>query len=406
MLSARTLDNAIFNNELNDFCRKYLIKRPIEPTSYEIALFPDRYIAMKSILFENFILHDEVNFKVEGENLPLCIMLNEIGLKGIEELAEQRALSFTLWNPIILKAEQNIEGVWPLCYGRLSEGPYIDPEESIELGLKFMTNPLKRGEARVLKRKLRDYYIPVPKGLEQSAVEFAHSALDSGKFERLGLKLNDRGKDELSSSEKSLLLNCANDLLGYNYVACKHASTSSTSNIQTLLEDSFTKKNHISKEGVFSTILEFEKFPDIKKAFESMGQPMDELIKLRSHKNSKKFRSWVNSIDKATSPMEVLQIYNDGIANPKGFFETGWGKATKYVSMGFLGYYTGQYITPEVGSQLMPYIGTTLGTALASPATDVIFDAADKYFISQITQGWTPKLFIDDIKKLNFKYKV
>ncbi|MCH9300444.1 hypothetical protein [Pantoea allii] len=406
MLSTRSLDNALFNNELNDFCRKYFIKGPINPTSYEMAIFPDRYNNMKSVLFESFILNDEVNFKVEGENLPLCMMLNEIGLKGVEELIEQQALSFTLWDTMILKFEKNIKGAWPLAAGRHSEGPYVDPEESIELGLMFMSNPLKRREARLLKRKLRDRYLSVPEGLEQSTVHFAHSALDSGKFERLGLKLNGREKDELTTSEKNLLLNCANDLLGYNYVACKHASTSSTSNIQALLEDSFTKKDYMSKEGIFSTILEFEHFPDIKKAFESMGQPMDELIRLRSNKNSKKFRHWIRGINEAKSPMEVLQIYNETIAHPKGFFETRWGKATKYVSMGFLGYYVGQYVPPEVGGQLMPYLGPTLGPTLASPLTDVMFDAADKYLISKITQGWTPKLFIDDIRKLNFKYSV
>ena len=137
-----------------------------------------------------------------------------------------------------------------------------------------------------------------------------------------------------------------------------------------------------------------------------MGQPMDELMRLRSHKNSKRFRCWISGINQAKSPMEVLQIYNEGIANPKGFFETRWGKATKYVSMGVLGYYAGQYVPPEVGGQLMPYLGPTLGTALASPVTDVMFDAADKYLISRITQGWTPKLFIYDIRKLNFKYSV
>ena len=265
MLSTRSLDNALFDNELNDFCRKYYIKGPIDPTPYEISIFPDRYKNMKSVLFEIFILNDEVNFKVEGENLPLCMMLNEIGLKGIEELTEQQALSFTLWDPMILKLEQNITGAWPLAAGRHNDGPYVDPEESIELGLRFMFNPLKRREIRFLKRKLRDRYISVPEGLEHSSVQFEYSALDSGKFERLGLKLSGREKDELTTSEKSLLLNCANDLLGYNYVAYKHASTNSTSNIHTLLEDSFTKKDFMSKEGVFSTILEFEHFPDIKK---------------------------------------------------------------------------------------------------------------------------------------------
>ncbi|PYG48726.1 hypothetical protein DEU53_105144 [Pantoea sp. AG1095] len=402
MLAERTLENAVFNDEMNEFCRKYFIKGPIEPTREEVDRFPYRYNQLKSSLFESFVLNEEVNFKVEGENIPLCLLLNEIGLRGIEELIETKALSFTLWTPLVMYIEQSVKGVYPLCSGRHDSGPYVDPEESIIKGLGFMKSPLKRRDARSLTRKIRDCYFSVPAGMEHDCVSFAHSALDSGKLEKLGLVLNGRDKDELSTNERKILVRCASDLLGYKYVINKHATSSLTSNIQILFEDSMKKIEGMSKEEIFTSILHFEDFPDLKAVFESIGQPMDELLKLRNNKNTKKFRNWLKTINSSTSQIEVHRLYSESANNPTGFFQTRWGKATKYVSMATAGYYAGKYLQPEIGS----LIGPLIAPALSGPVTDTIFDAADKYLIGHITKGWTPKIFIDDVKALKFKYSI
>lgn len=400
MHSERTLENAVFNDEINEFCRKYFIKRQVEPTRLEIEQFPMKYRELKSSLFESFVLNDEVNFKVEGENIPLCLLLNEIGLKGVESLVDENALSFTLWTPLVMYLEQNIKGVHPLCSGRHDSGPYVDPEESIIKGLSFMKIPLKRRESRSLTRKIRDLYFSVPEGIEHDCVSFAHSALESGKLKKIGLSLNGREKDELSTSEKKTLVRCASDLLGYKYVVKKHAATSVTSNIQFLLEDSITKIENMSKEGISSSILQFEDFPDLKAIFESIGQPMDEILKFRANKNSRKFRGWLKTINNSTSAAEVQRLYTESVLRPSGFFQTRWGKTTKYIAMAVAGYYAGKYIQPEVGDVL----GPILAPKLAGPISDVIFDAADNYLIGHITKGWTPKVFIDDVKDLKFKY--
>ncbi|HIH8982725.1 TPA: hypothetical protein ACYUTL_002462 [Serratia marcescens] len=399
MISNRSLDDALFNNEINDTFREPLrfnndlvsiLKKPNTPTL--------TYNEIKSSLFESFILNNEVNFKVEGENLALKIMINEIGLRGVEELIDENAFSFTLWTPVILALQHPFAGVPPISATRLRDGPNADPEQSLELAINNLSAPIKRRERRNLIRKLRDNYIAVPEQIEDNCLEEVLSALKSGKLQRLGLNLNGRDINELTQHEKNLLAICTSDLLGYKYVINKHARTSPISDINILFEDSLSKSEALSKEEVFSSIIEFEKFPDLRKSFDLMGQPMDQLLRVRKSKSAKRFRDWLSEINNATTPLEAQQIYVESNLNPKGFFDTFWGKSTKSFSMMFLGYGAGHLISPVIA----PYSAAIL--PFADSLKDYIFDMADEYLLSELTKGWTPQVFINDLKNLKFKY--
>ncbi|CAA0242133.1 MULTISPECIES: hypothetical protein [Klebsiella] len=397
----RDLNGAVFNTELNDLCRKYFIKGPIEPTKNEVLEFPTKYNEIKSCLFESFILNKEINFKVEGENIPLCVLVNEIGLRGIEELIDDNALSFTLWEPMIVHMVDKLDGITPIAAGRYSNGPYVDPEESVNLGLGFMRSPLRKGEVRALTRKIRDLYLFVPKGIEHDCVSITMSALESGKLKSLGLSAPVKPNDHLSREDKITLTKCASDLLSYKYLIRKHASASPTSNVQILLNNTIGKSTVMSKENIFSAILKLEDFPDIQSSFKSMGLPMDELIRVRKSKNSKKFRKWLDTLHSISDPIEAQRYYLESTQNPKGIFDSFFGKSTKSIAMMILGAYAGAQVDASIG----PYVGA-LGSKVAGPITDYILDMADEYLFSELTKGWTPKIFINDIKQLSFKYSV
>lgn len=400
MISNRSLDGAIFNNEINDTFRKPIkLGKDSLPILKKANTPTKTYREIKSSLFESFILNDEVNFKVEGENIAIRIMIDEIGLRGVEELIDENALSFTLWTPLILPLNHPFAGVSPISATRFRDGPNADPEQSLELGLKSLSSNLKRREIRSLIRKLRDRYISVPEKIEDDSVNFVESAFKSGKLQKLGLNLNGRDINEINPYEKNLLAICATDLLGYKYVINKHANTSYTSDISLLLEDSASKSEALSREQIFSSIIELEKFPDLRTSFDLMGQPMDELLKVRKSKSAKKFRNWLKEFNTVTDPLEAQRFYMESNLTAKGFFETFWGKSTKSISMMLLGCYAGHIIEPTIG----PYIGAA-GLKLADPVTNYILDMADEYFLSEITKGWTPLIFIEDLKKLTFKY--
>lgn len=77
-----------------------------------------------------------------------------------------------------------------------------------------------------------------------------------------------------------------------------------------------------------------------------------------------------------------------------------FGKSTKSFSMMFLGYGAGHLISPVIA----PYSAAIL--PFADSLKDYIFDMADEYLLSELTKGWTPQVFINDLKNLKFKYSI
>lgn len=128
---------------------------------------------------------------------------------------------------------------------------------------------------------------------------------------------------------------------------------------------------------------------------------MDELMRVRKSKNSKKFRKWLSSLNSISDPVEAQRYYLESIQNPKGIFDSFFGKSTKSVAMMILGAYVGAQVDANIG----PYVGA-LSSQIAGPITDYMLDMADEYLLSELIKGWTPKIFIDDIKQLNFKYSI
>ncbi|WP_341268715.1 hypothetical protein [Morganella morganii] len=158
MLSNRKLDGVVFNNEINEFYRKPRLIEGAEMFGPKKVADPiKKRQEIKSSLFESFILHKEVNFKVEGENAPLCFLINEIGLRGVEELIDDNAISFTLWNPFIWAVNHPFTGVLPASLGRFRGDPHSDPEQSIELSLKSdaMDASIKRREAKNVGKEIK-----------------------------------------------------------------------------------------------------------------------------------------------------------------------------------------------------------------------------------------------------------
>lgn len=47
-------------------------------------------------------------------------------------------------------------------------------------------------------------------------------------------------------------------------------------------------------------------------------------------------------------------------------------------------------------------VGGTIG-ALVAPAADIGFDLVDEYVLSGLLKGWSPRMFIEELRKLNIK---
>ncbi|MEY6720212.1 hypothetical protein AB9A97_11945 [Escherichia coli] len=392
------ISNALFDTELNDYCRKYIMIGETQLTKQDIIDQPKKLQNIRSKLCEGFILNEKLNFKVYGENVPLAFLVNEIGLYDVERLIDQEALSFSLWTANVGYISSPIPGTLPLVSMRFNSTVHTDPEESISTGLSVLRKGLKPGEKRNLIKKLRDNYLDIPKGLEKDCVDMTISALNSGKLNQLGIDLTKEKLTDLSLTDKKKLGKVAEELFNFKYLVNKKARPHITDNVSAIISQALIT---IDKNEIFKQISLIENFPDLRKSFIEMGLPMNDIMRLRNDRHAKKFRKWLKEAEQSSSASDISKYYIDSISNSKGFFDSFLGRSTKSIAMML----TGALAASNITSPLAPVVGS-IGGLLLQPTLDYALDMVDEYLISELTKGWNPRMFFNHINNHIEKYKL
>lgn len=389
------MKTTIYNSELNEFARRFLVKSPgaPDPSPYD---FIAQRSSIDASLFESFLLFDTLSFKVHGENIPLAILLNHFGVKGIEALLEQNALEFVLWDQMLGHMLDDIDGVDPLTHGQFNSSAHSDPEESIKLGFKWMTKQPRTSDKRSLVRKIRDIYSMPEKNLSSKAVALSRSAYNSGKLEFYGLSPEKSTYRGLDLEGRKKLCKCADEILQYSHLINSNMSSYSNFEFFQIFNDS-NKKIHqaVNLQSEFSELARLENIPDLKRMFPGSDKPFDKLLKLRNKSSSKKFRSWLAECSNNQDGFEITKEYVESIANVKGFFQTKTGIFTKNIAMSAVGAGVGLLIAGPAGA-----LGGAGVAKLIEPAADFGLDMLDEFVLSGLMKGWTPKIFFDDLAKL------
>lgn len=386
--------STIYIDSLNTFCQKYFINKGMPLSQQDRLLAEYRRINLDSEIFENLMLYDSVNFKVHGENVPLAYLTNALTVKGVERLIEKKSLGFTLWTPNVVNIVDNIDGLLPIAYGRLNSQVHSDPEESIKAGLKFIANGLPRKQVNNLTRKIRDCYLLPKQGLESDAASVALSAFEKNKFKLLGFDTRGLDIHHLDKEQKGKLLNCATTFLEYKFLISENFISHTNKKFDLLFEDSFNSISQNSVLDYYSKIIAIENFPDLFSLGKELKNPLENVVALRDKQNIKKFRTWITEAMETTDLKEITKIYIDEIQNAKGFFETKTGKVSKSIFMWSVGAGLGAFIGPQGA-----LIGGALGVAV-SPLTYVALDMLDKHMVSEMTKGWTPRMFFDELRSI------
>lgn len=384
----------IFYPDLNTFCRTYFISnRPV--SSEEGALLTPRWKEQEAALFEQLMLFDKISFKVSGENILVPVLIRMFGLKGFEELIEQRSLGFNLWPSDVTHLLSDVPGVDPLQFMTHNAKPYVDPEASIMHGFRWMKEKLPLDVRRRLTRKLLSFYQVVPADLTEQAVCNVHSAYRSGALKLLGM---DTAKDigNLPVDAKAELAKCASEVMEYSYLLGARMTSFSNPHYYALFHNSASKiqaAEPIQKN--FNSIASIEGFPDLKGPRSELGIPLSKLPKLRQKRNAVQFRDWLSTTTYSAADASITREYISAIADAKGFFDTKRGKVTKSVAMTAIG--TG------IGAMIGGREGGAAGAIIAKflePASDFALDLLDEFLISRLTKGWTPRMFFDDLRKV------
>src|SRR5579872_2743801 len=97
----------VFNSTLNEFTRKYLVINPGADQESLAATMKDQYQEALASMIEQLLFFDKISIKVYGENIPLAVLINELGAKQVLELIEEQAIEFMLWTPVLTTLQRD-----------------------------------------------------------------------------------------------------------------------------------------------------------------------------------------------------------------------------------------------------------------------------------------------------------
>ncbi|WP_203246556.1 hypothetical protein [Sporosarcina beigongshangi] len=373
----------VFNESLNNFARRYFIKGNEQVG--DDRLFPRKYESVINSICEQLLIHDGISFKVYGENIPLTILINTFGVRATEELLEQGALKFVLWNPGVTYMVDDIPGILPLqSMGSFTTDVHSDPEESIMSGLEFMRNPLPRKMRRDITRKVLKHYVVPPEELARDAAEFGHEGYKNNLFKEFGLS-NEKTLTDLKQEERKQLCNLATQCLDLTLLAKYQYSTYNSFDLMNLNRSEFQNlKDAKAVENVVDTVFNIEEVPNFSEMISQKTIDIKSIPKLRSKKSSEKFRAWVDKVSHHEESSDITREYIDAIVDSKTANQTPRGKLTRVLGVVSLG--------AIVGSTVPGPSGIITGAAIG---------LLDSYVLDKIVKGWTPRHYIDkEIKPL------
>ena len=102
-----------FYSELNAFCMKWATQVPGSVTTYggplqtEAPGFQAQFRVHQEAIFEQLLLFDLIDININGPNVIAPLLYNRMGEKPFENLLEQNALTFVVWQPVPLKSHKD-----------------------------------------------------------------------------------------------------------------------------------------------------------------------------------------------------------------------------------------------------------------------------------------------------------
>jgi hypothetical protein len=388
-LIKKNLSNFVFDKKLNGFARKYLV-RGNEHLVEDIRNFEPEYQSLSAMVGELLLLHEGVAFSVYGENIPLTMLINWFGLKGLEALLEQGAIEFVLRDDMITYVVDDIKGILPLQIGQLNSSVHCDPEASATEGLKWLASPLPRRNRRALVRKAIKAYKAVPGDLNKEAVEIGYKRYKSNLFAAIGLPCN-KDLEDLNKEERAKLCGLTTETMELALLAHYQYLTRDCGN-HFLIAKAQVERLH--KAGVIAQkaeiVFNIEKIPDISSLIKAGQLPLKEIPRLRASREATAFRSWLARLSDSTGVEEVSREYISALTKSNTFWETRKGKLLKTLGVSMLGM--------AVGGALAGVEGAVAGIALGEileQAAGITLDLLDVYILDGLGKGWTPKDFIE-----------
>ena len=392
-----------FVPQFNEFCLKWATPVPGSVTTHGGPLrfdepgFRAQLKLHKEALFEQLLLFDSVQFNITGPNVICPLMYEFMGPKALEELIEQSAISFVVWQPVPMLSHKDGK-VAATFTGSIGDGKgsEFDIERIVDNGLQIHPTDMSRSYRRQLTRKLLNVHFLLNQELPASAWSLTEEALKLGELSDLGLPPRATSIG-LSVSEGELLLKAAESLLHYRYVIENGMVSQNSAGVFDLfqigLRNLQERQSPIEK---YVTIAQFENFPNLRSLLGEIESPFTRIARFRQTHTARRFREWLSAA--SGSDLELVREYVNACAQRKRLFESTPAKFVKLVSMIALGHIAGAEAA-AAGALLMTSIPQVIDEALRLSAefgTGVV----DSFLIENLKVGWTPRAYFDGLRRL------
>jgi hypothetical protein len=396
-----------FYSELNRFCLAWATPVPGSVTTYGGPLrtaatdFTMQLRTHQEALFEQLLLFDVVNLNITGPNFITPLMYNFMGPKALEELLEQKALSFVIWQPQPMMSHQDGK-VAATFVGRIGDGQgsEVDIEKIIDIGLHLHPTNMGVSYKKVLRRKLIKCHSLLDPKLPESAWIIAGKALSAGSLQCFGLSSREESPVGLPVAEGEILLRAAESLLEYRYLLVNGMTSHNNAGVFDLIDvglDNLRKRK--SPVEKYYIVANFEKFPNLRALFSEVDKPFHRIARFRKSYTARRFREWLSSASDPGSDVELIREYVDACGNRKGLFESAPAKFVKLVSMIGISHLAGAEAA-AIASGLLTSIPAQVIDEVLKTAAEFGTGVVESFVIDNLKVGWTPKAYFDGLRRL------
>jgi hypothetical protein len=398
----------VFSSDFQDFCLNYAVLPPGStfipgsPLAKSSRNFTEDLRVQERALFERLLLFEKVQLSVAGPNVIAPLLCNQMSVRVFEELLEQDALTFVVWEPSPMMAHKDGK-VQATFLGRIDRGGSLDIEQRIDDGLvNEVVAGLNTAAWRNLKRKLLQQHTLMDQTIAEQAWPIAAKAMADGALEAFGLAK----RDTIIGSpvpDGNILTKATESILRYRHVLANDLATLDDPGVFDLLAMGLTnlERPTLLLEQ-FATLAEFEKFPNLGELYDSLDDPFRHIAKFRYSTTAKNFRNWLSTLQ-ADSDIELIREYVDACANRTGLFETAPRKFLKVVTMLAVG--TGARVgAAALGADAIVSAATGMmassAAAVVGKASDFGLGVFESFIIDNFKVGWSPKSYFDGLRKL------
>lgn len=339
---------------------------------------------------EGLIVAPKMSFRVYGENVVLCRLIDTFGIAGVEQLLEEDAIEFVLWRGLILHFENPPKGLlFPLAHGNLNTPAHCDPQASVELGLKGWSQRAPADLTRISKLAIERTRLP-PEDLPKRTVDFVREALKSGQLASSGFDPctppHELSRDQvvkLSQVSERILEGAIAVDGGYDFHDTKDTW-------DTLVRMTSALRGSDALHETLDEVLRLEGLPNIPGLIMKGALAHKDIVAMRSSAATTEFREWLWSQPSPSDSKAVGEKYLAAMKPGANAVDKTWFKAMRVTSVSVVGTAVGSLAGLPFGPS-----GAVAAAAIGG-AVGLATSLADTFGLEHLLRSANPRRFADE----------